>query len=202
MGESWLPLENDSDGETSLKICLGKGWVDLSADVQVIQPIGGIHKYSIVYLHGFTCDGYGYMLEPEHFYRPKAKKKTKSKKKGASAKKGEAEDDEEEYEPIPGLKCVLPSAPRRKITAYHGEENLAWYDYLVDNDGECEDDLPMEEVEEQCRRIHALLDAEVAKVGAKNVFLGGASQGCGVAMHAGMTYPGELGALVGTMGHV
>ncbi|CAE7253207.1 unnamed protein product [Symbiodinium microadriaticum] len=47
-----------------------------------------------------------------------------------------------------------------------------------------------------------MLDAEAALVGARNVYLGGASQGCGTALHIGLTYPGELGGIVGTMGHL
>jgi phospholipase/carboxylesterase len=188
--ESWLPAEDDETRESSLKVLLENGWVDLSADVQVMQATGGSHKYSIVYLHGFTCEGYGYLAEPEYFYR------------------AQDEDDvqkstnEKELEPFPGLKVILPSAPKRSITAHKGEENYAWYDYLTDHDGKCEDTQPMEEVEEQSRRIHALLDAEAVKVGARNVFLGGASQGCCQALHAGLTYPGELGAIIGCMGHV
>jgi len=99
-------------------------------------------------------------------------------------------------------KVVLPTAPVCKITAHDGDENHAWYDYITDHDGEKEDELSMETLEEQTRRIHAILDVEVARVGAKNVFLGGASQGCCTALHVGLTYPGDLGAIIGTMGHL
>lgn len=202
--EGWLPIEGDEAGSTSLKVCLERGVVDLSADTQVIQPTGA-HKASLVYLHGFMCDGYGYLVEPEDFYRPKAKKKSKDKKKGSSTKKGKSDDqedeEEQEYEPWPGLKVICPSAPTRSITAHDGEESSAWYDYLTDFDGEAEDDQPGEHLEEQARRIHAILDAEAAKVGARNVFLGGASQGCCMAMHAALTYERELGGVIGTMGH-
>ena len=39
-------------------------------------------------------------------------------------------------------------------------------------------------------------------MGGKNVFLGGASQGCGTALHAALSYKGELGGVIGTMGHL
>jgi len=203
---SWSPASSDESDEKSLEACLEKGWVDLSNEVQIMQPTGGSHKASLVYLHGYTCDGYSYLLEPEHFYKPKAKKKKKGKtdkkkKKGADAE-DEEEDDEQEYEPIPGLKVLLPSAPERKITANKGEEIPSWYDYITDYEGEQEDELAQEDLEEVTRRMHALLDAEAALVGGKNVFVGGASQGCGVALHVALTYPGELGGVVGTMGHV
>merc|ERR1711963_1294713 len=147
------------------------------------------------------------MAAPEHFYRVKAKKAKKKKKvEGTTKKKAKNEDEDgdedPQYEPIPGLKVILPSAPMKSISAYGGEDEYSWYDYITDHDGELEDELSNTDLEEQCKRIHALLDAEAARVGARNVFLGGASQGCGVALHAGLTYPGELGGIVGTMGHV
>lgn len=187
---------DEQAGTQSLQACLAKGWVDLATEAQTMQPADGKHQYSLVYLHGFQCDGYSYLLEPEHFYRAKPKKKAKGKK----SKKDE--EDEQEYEPIPGLKVILPTAPRRKITCHNGKEEHSWYDYLTDFDGDQEDEFAEEELEAQQRRIHGILDAEAAKVGGKNVFLGGASQGCGVALHCGLTYEGELGAIVGTMGQL
>jgi len=168
-----------------------------------MQPAGGKHTTTLVYLHGFTCSGYDYLIEPEYFYKPKAQKKSKKKDEKAKKKKDEDDDEEQvEYEPFPGLKVVLPSAPMRKITAHDGEESKAWHDYLTDFDGDMEDDPSPEDLKEQTERLHKILDREAAIVGAKNVLFGGASQGCGMALHAALTYKGELGAVIGTMGHV
>merc|ERR1712061_979440 len=122
----------------------------------------------------------------------KTKGKAQKKKKGEDDANGKDEDEEQDYEPIPGLKVVLPSAPKRKITCQGGEEIHSWYDYLTDFEGEQEDELPEEDLEEVVRRIHQLLDAETALVGGKNVFIGGASQGCAVALHAALSYTGDL----------
>lgn len=195
--DSWLSPE----GGAGLKDYIEKSWVNLAAEEQIMQPVGGTHKATLVYLHGFTADGNSYLNEPYHFYRPKSQKKKAAKGLKKSKDEGDDEDDLE-FEPYPGLKIVLPTAPVRKITAHAGDENRAWHDYITDHDGEFEDELSMEDLEEQTRRIHAILDREVALVGARNVFFGGASQGCGMSMHAGLTYPGDLGAMIGTMGHV
>jgi len=194
--EAWSGGEADA----SLQACLESGRLDLGLEVCTLQPAGDKHLYSVVYLSGFCCDGYSYLMEPEHFYRAKPKKK--SAKDKLKKKKGDDDDEEQEYEPIPGLKVILPSPPPRKITAFHGEEHAAWYDYYTDYDGDQEDDFCMEDLDAQTRRIHEILDAEAAIVGGKNVFIGGASQGCGVALHIGLTYDGELGGIVGTMGHL
>jgi len=201
--EAWDASGCDGDvAQHELKSALEKGWLDFSAQDQVIAPTGAKHTHSFIYLHGYQCDGYSYMCEPEYFY----KVKKKAKKKGSKSKtKGDSmeDDDEEDFEPHPGMKVILPSAPLRKITAARAEEMPSWYDYLTDLDGEGEDDFPKEELEEVTKRIHELLDREVAAVGAKNVFLGGASQGSGVALHCALTYPGGgLGGICCTMGHV
>ncbi|CAE7660388.1 unnamed protein product, partial [Symbiodinium sp. CCMP2456] len=131
---------------------------------------------------GFTCDGYSYLAEPHYFYRPKPKQA--KKKKASKAKKQEDDDDEdfEELEPFPGLKVVLPTAPRRPITCYKGEMQHAWHDYITDHEGEREDELSAEDLQQTTERVHKMLDAEAALVGARNVYLGGASQGCGTAL--------------------
>jgi len=203
--DAWSQPTEVNNGEDesvlTLQACLERGHLDLRAQEQVMVPTGGKHTHTFIYLHGFTCDGYGYMCEPEHFYRAK-----KAKKKGAKGKKAKAKDKEEEmemdFEPIPGLKCVFPSAPRRTISAGPWEAEAAWYNYLDDKDGEAEDSYPPEELEEMTKWIHEIIAREAALVGGQNVFLGGASQGSGVAAHAALTYNDPLGALCLTMGHL
>lgn len=191
--ESWSG--SNSSPERSLQACLERDWINLSATEQVMYPPDN-HTRSLVYLHGFTCSGYDYLKEPHCVYRPKPKKK---KAKGKASKD---EEEEEELEPFPGLKVVFPTAPKRPITCYKGEVLHAWHDYITDHEGDQEDELSMEDLQETTARIHTLLDAEAALVGGKNVFLGGASQGCGTALHAALTYEGELGGVIGTMGHL
>merc|ERR1740121_2449300 len=107
-----------------------------------------------------------------------------------------------EMEPIPGLKCVFPSAPIRKITAGSWTLEPAWYNYLTDNEGQEEDAYPPEELEEMTKWIQEIIDREAQIVGAQNVFVGGASQGSGVAAHCALTYNGTLGGICLTMGHL
>mmetsp|Transcript_114469 Transcript_114469/g.328882 ORF Transcript_114469/g.328882 Transcript_114469/m.328882 type:complete len:160 (-) Transcript_114469:78-557(-) len=79
----------------------------------------------------------------------------------------------------------------------------SWYDYLTDHDGQAEDALNLATLDDVCSMIHALIDQEVAAVGARRVFLGGASQGCCTALHAAATYHKHaLGGVIGTQGHL
>jgi len=119
---------------------------------------------------------------------------------------GNYEDGEEKnveiLEAWPGLKVIFPSPPCRRITCHDGEENNAWYDYYTDHEGEAEDDFNTNHLEEVVEWIHRLLDKEVAAVGARHVFIGGSSQGCGVCLHAALSYPQALGGICGCMGHL
>ena len=40
----------------------------------------------------------------------------------------------------------------------------AWHDYITDHEGDQEDELSMEDLQETTARIHTLLDAEAALV--------------------------------------
>jgi predicted esterase len=93
----------------------------------------------------------------------------------------------------------------RKITVYDGEKLRSWYDYLTDHEGEAEDDLRPETMEDAAKRIHALVARETKTLGdASRVFVGGCSQGCITSLHAVATLPAQskIGAFVGCVGHV
>lgn len=195
-----LMFESSAPNGLPLKSCLEQGFIDFTSTEQVLYPRGK-HTHSFIYLHGYTCTGYDYMSMPEYFMQVKKAKKKPSKSKAKKDKDGDGGDEDLDLEPYPGLKVILPSAPVRTI-AYSGEETPSWHDYITDHDGEAEDDCPIEHLEEQAARIQRLIAAEAELVGARNVIVGGASQGCGVILHAVLTYEGEVGAVLGTMGHL
>jgi len=176
----WFAMLDDNVG--SLSACLGRywRWPDPMADC-TLWPHGSPHIATLVYMHGFTGSGLSYVPSYEYFYR----------------------DVDGELEPYGGLKVVLPTAPMRSITAWGGARTRSWYDYLTDHNGEQEDDLDPETLEEAVTRVHATLDAEAALLGGSGaVWLGGASQAAAVALHAGLSYHGRLGGVLATQGHL
>jgi len=195
--------------KASLEACLGRcwSWPDMDA-CHVLWPHGHQHTATLVYLHGFMCDGASYLRFPEFFYREVDSASARASHAGEEGQEEEEEEEEDNmdrpsYEPFPGLKVVLPTAPKRPITACQGDEHHSWYDYLTDREGEAEDDLDLPSLEEATQRIHALLDEEAAKVGPGRLFLGGTSQGCCVALHAAASYAGPpLGGVLATQGHL
>eukprot|EP00927_Polykrikos_kofoidii_P046122 TRINITY_DN40316_c0_g1_i1.p1 TRINITY_DN40316_c0_g1~~TRINITY_DN40316_c0_g1_i1.p1 ORF type:complete len:2101 (-),score=404.85 TRINITY_DN40316_c0_g1_i1:205-6507(-) len=179
----WFAVMNDRLG--SLPECLTRQWHWPDPELEsVIWPTGR-HVATLIYMHGFTCDGNNYMKYPEYFYR-------------------NGGDDLDDLVPNAGLKVVLPTAPVLPITAYGGDRIRAWYDYLTDHGGEQEDIVDEATLEATTNRIHMLLNQEIAHLGgdSSRVFLGGASQGCCTALHVAMTYNGSLGGLVATQGHL
>mmetsp|Transcript_3862 Transcript_3862/g.14358 ORF Transcript_3862/g.14358 Transcript_3862/m.14358 type:complete len:852 (+) Transcript_3862:72-2627(+) len=198
MLQACLGLSDGSGGGANTTACRWT-WPDPEAH-RIMWPHGTQHSVTLIYLHGFTCDGGSYLCCAEYFYREGKERKDDGDE--------DDEDDEDEgeavcYNSYPGLKVVLPTAPLRPISAYDGDRIRSWYDYLTDREGEEEDDSDKATLDESTRRIHALLEQEVAKVGASRVFLGGASQGCCVALHVAATWKGApLGGIVATQGHL
>lgn len=98
------------------------------------------------------------------------------------------------------LRVILPHAPKRAVTYCDGELDNAWFDYKVEKFTNNPEEWSLEHLEEQVARILRIVDREVAAVGAKNVFLGGTSQGCLTGLDAYMKCKHELGGFVGTVG--
>jgi predicted esterase len=150
--------------------------------VWVIPPAGE-HTHTLIYCHGFGENNSGGWYEENcsdiFCHRSSAA--------------------------FPGLRILCPDAPMRDITVYEGERLRSWYDYLTDHEGEAEDELRPETMEDAAKRIHALVARETKTLGdASRVFVGGCSQGCITSLHAVATLPAKatIGAFVGCVGHV
>merc|ERR1719162_964508 len=146
----------------------------------ILRPRAGNRQYTLVHLHQFNCDGFGYAYYRPHYF--------------FSAKKF----------PCTGLKVVLPTAEEMPITCHEGYPKHAWYDYFTDHEGRREDDSCMKTLSSTRDRIFRILDREIELLGgdASRVFLGGTSQGCCAALHCALQYPRLLGGVVGIVGHL
>lgn len=100
------------------------------------------------------------------------------------------------------FKFRILNPPIRKITIYKNQKYNAWYDYLT---GECdiEPQINNEHLISSRQRIHKILDTEINLIKDKNkVYLFGYSQGCCMALDAGLTYNKKIGGIIGIKGHV
>ena len=131
---------------------------------------------SVVVLHGLGADG--------HDFVPIAQ--------------------ELDLDPVGPVRYVFPSAPVRPVTINGGYAMRAWYDiYPPDPDP----GVPRREDEAGLRQsaaiVQQLLDREVARgVPSHRVVLMGFSQGCAMALMAGLRAPQPLAGIVGLSGYL
>ena len=113
--------------------------------------------------------------------------------------------DELDLADIGPLRWLLPRAPVRPVTLNNGYRMRAWYD-ILGTELERAHGTPREDatgLREAFAQVHALLDREVARgVPARRIALAGFSQGCAVALGAGLRYGQRLAGLAGLSGYL
>jgi phospholipase/carboxylesterase len=112
--------------------------------------------------------------------------------------------DELKLAAVGPVRFVFPRAPVRRVTINGGQPMRAWYDILVADLVRREDATGLRE---SFAQVHALLDAEVARdVPAGRIVLAGFSQGCAIALGAGLRYAASggqrLAGLAGLSGYL
>jgi len=99
------------------------------------------------------------------------------------------------------VRYVMPSAPVMPVSLNGGYEMRAWYDILPTNDPARRED------EASLRRSHQAIDALIARevergIAPQRIVLMGFSQGCAMALMAGLRYPQRLGGIVALSGYL
>lgn len=105
---------------------------------------------------------------------------------------------------FPHARFVFPTAARRRATIYKRSLTHQWFDnWKLDPPATEREELQIDGLRETALFLHQLLRSEIAIVpgGAKNVVLGGLSQGCAASLAALLLWEGEdLGAVIGMCG--
>ncbi len=98
------------------------------------------------------------------------------------------------------VRFVLPHAPERPVTINGGYVMRAWYDILGNDLVRREDEIGLRESQ---ALIEALIAAEKARgVPASRIVLAGFSQGCAMALLAGLRHAERLAGVVGMSGYL
>jgi len=102
---------------------------------------------------------------------------------------------------FPTVKIICPNAPFME-TWYDTSKCSSWYFFQVDED-RWQQDLPEKEslISSQ-KYISGIIKQECDLVGENNVFLGGSSQGCGMAFHCYASSEFQLGGFLGIRGMI
>ena len=99
---------------------------------------------------------------------------------------------------FPNSTYHIVNPPLRKITIYKNKKYRAWYDYYSNyiTKEEC---INVNHLIESRNKLHTLLDSYKSK---KDIYLVGYSQGCCMALDAGLTYHKKIGGIIGIKGHI
>ena len=102
---------------------------------------------------------------------------------------------------FPHAKFIFPTASKRRAAIYNRTPIHQWFDsWYLQNPTEREE-LQIDDLIETSAYVHALLKEQIGLIGAKNVILGGLSQGCAASLVSLLTWDGEpLAAAVGMCG--
>ena len=108
--------------------------------------------------------------------------------------------DELDLAAVGPVRFLMPRAPVRRVTINGGQPMRAWYDILGADLVKREDEAGLRESMQQ---VGQLIDREVARgVPASRIVLAGFSQGCAIALGAGLRHGERLAGLVGLSGYV
>jgi phospholipase/carboxylesterase len=108
--------------------------------------------------------------------------------------------DELDLAAVGPVRYLMPRAPVRRVTINGGQPMRAWYDLLGVDLVKREDEAGLRDSMQQ---VGQLIDREVARgVPASRVVLAGFSQGCAIALGAGLRHAQRLAGLVGMSGYV
>lgn len=131
----------------------------------VLQPTG-VHRCSIVWLHGLGADGSDFVPVAEELALPDRL----------------------------GVRYIFPHAPVQAVTINAGTRMRAWYDIRhVELDRE-EDETGIDR--SAARVTELLAAEIAAGIPEDRVVLAGFSQGGAIALHAGLRHPGRLAGLL------
>lgn len=92
---------------------------------------------------------------------------------------------------FPGLKFIFPTAKKRRSTILKRVPINQWFDNYSLEDPSERQDLQYDGLSETTAYIHNLMRQEEELIGAKNVIVGGLSQGCAMAFHVLLSYEPE-----------
>jgi phospholipase/carboxylesterase len=100
--------------------------------------------------------------------------------------------------PSLNTRFVFPHAPIMPVTVNNGYQMRAWFDIYGRDLGTKVD---LAGIEQSVKTIHSLIQAE-EKLGipAENIMLAGFSQGCVIALTAGLLYPQRLAGIIALSG--
>ncbi|KAK8043484.1 hypothetical protein PG993_005914 [Apiospora rasikravindrae] len=138
------------------------------------------HTHSLILLHGLGSNGHKFGQELTET---------------AICSNGQAIT-----EALPNVRFIFPTAKRRRSSAFGRSMLTQWFDIASLDDPSYRSHTQIQGIEESYRHLLHLIDQESAQISRKNLFLGGLSQGCAIALVTLLTLPFPLGGFIGMSG--
>lgn len=177
----------------------------------VCEPTSGIHKHTVILLHGRggSADAFGPALLDTTLPFTHSQRFCPPAKRGVSGKPPRPNCSTTLAQALPHAKFVFPNAPKQRATVYKRSVIRQWFDdwhlgFTADEvDSRYDLGLQTSGLGSTVTYLHDLI-AEEAKLvgGSRNIILGGISQGCAVSLLASLLWEGKegLGGVVGMCG--
>lgn len=163
----------DQQQSSGIHIKIG---IDVTDKVLILTPASGTYKYSLIWLHGMN-------MQVQKFYNIFL--------------------SDELIHLLSDFKVILPQAPTAPVRV-EGKAVPSWFDVTERKFGKPFDLLfGRSEILSNAKTISDLIETEAKALGGdySKVFLGGFSQGCALALYAGLSLPQKLGGIVGYAGY-
>ncbi|KAM0209426.1 hypothetical protein ACHAQI_006473 [Fusarium lateritium] len=145
----------------------------------IIEPSKN-HTHSIIFLHGLGSNG-------EKFGRE-------------LIETGICSDGKSLPNLLPGARFIFPTSKRRRSSAYKRAMLTQWFDIASLEDPSYRSQTQYQGLEQSSREIIQVINEERDKVSAKNVILGGISQGCAMSLMCLLALDFPIGGFIGMSG--
>lgn len=147
-----------------------------------IVPPKAAHTHTFILLHGLGSNG-------EKFGSELLASGTSSEGKTLS-------------DVYPGAKFIFPTAKWRRSTAFNRAVITAWFDFYSLDDRTVREDIQIDGLTESAGYIRSIISQEMEGLSAKNIILGGLSQGCATSLVVLLSLEYQIGAFVGMSGRL
>jgi predicted esterase len=155
---------------------ISPGSDECSGGTYVVEPLAA-HTHTLILLHGLSSNGTKFGKE--------------------LLETGITSIGKTLPQLLPGARFVFPTAKRRRSSAFKRSLLTQWFDIARLEDPEYRKETQLQGLEESAAQLQPLIKEEVAKVSARNVILGGISQGSAMSMSILIASEYSLGGYVG-----
>jgi predicted esterase len=145
----------------------------------IVEP-SSTHIYSVILLHGLGSNGTKFGTE--------------------LLETGIRSDGVSLPQLLPGAPFIFPTAKRRRSSAFRRTRLTQWFDVASLDDPSHRKDIQIQGLEESYLEIREILVQEIGKVAARNVILGGLSQGLAMGVISLLATEHPIGGFIGMSG--